>query len=249
MVVIWPEGVERLVFDELTSTNDRASELARQGQGPTWVLAHHQTGSRGRRGRAWAFKPGNFAASYLVWPQRPHPEFAQMSFVAALALLETTRSFLTTSELKLKWPNDLLIAGKKVSGILLESVDGPAGKGLIVGIGVNLVHAPPKAELEDRALPATAFSEHLATPPDAETFLAALAPEFARWQRIWEQSGFAPIREAWLASAVGLGQNVTARLPNAEHKGVFEDIDVDGSIVIRTPSGRLTLPAADIYFV
>lgn len=243
----WPVGVDRLVVDKVDSTNAYISTLGRDGHGPIWVLAHEQTASRGRRGRAWSFQRGNFAASYLTWPNKPVQEIAQMSFVAALALFDTMKEHGGRS-LALKWPNDLLLAGEKLSGILLETVEHQGRTGLVIGIGVNLKHCPSAEELEERAVPATTLATHAGKPIAPEAFLETLAPAMAQWQSRWETEGFGLIREAWLARATGLGSRIVARLPNAEYEGVFEDIDDSGSLVLRTKSSVMSLPAADIYF-
>lgn len=248
MVSDWPDGVERLVADEVTSTNDVVAELATSGRGPLWLLAHSQTGSRGRRGRAWSFQRGNFAASYLLWPTKPQSDFAQMSFVAALALFEAVKSFAPESDLYLKWPNDVLLGGKKLSGILLETVQVAGKNGLVIGIGVNLCHAPDQSLLEDHALPAATLADHTQSATDPEEFLDRLATQLDHWERRWNDHGFAPIRDAWLTRAMGLGNPVTARLMNQEITGVFEDIDGDGSLVLRSRNERVVLPAGDIFF-
>ncbi len=243
----WPAGVDHLVLDEVDSTNAYVSRLGQDGHRAIWVLAHEQTASRGRRGRAWSFQRGNFAASYLTWPNKPVEDIAQMSFVTALALFDTVAE-LGASKLALKWPNDLLLNGEKLSGILLETVAHQGRMGLVIGIGVNLKHAPPQSDLEKRALPATTLAKHINDTIPPEAFLNALAPALADWQGRWEQDGFAPIREAWLARAVGLGTPIVARLPNVEHAGVFEDIDESGSLVLRTDKTVMSLPAGDVYF-
>ncbi len=244
----WPDGVGRLIVDEVDSTNDLAAAQAKDGSGPLWVMARRQTASRGRRGRFWAFDEGNFAASYVTWVKRPVAELAQMSFVAALALYDALATVQGPDDLALKWPNDVLIAGAKVSGILLETVKKDGETGLVIGVGVNLAHAPLQDVLEQRALPATSLRAALGVTIAPEEFLNLLAPKLEYWQNTWLSKGFAPVRDAWLSRAMGLGAVITARLPGAEHVGVFADIDPSGSLVLQTKTARLVLPAADVYF-
>lgn len=173
---------------------------------------------------------------------------AQMSFVSALALYDAVAVFNGGSDLALKWPNDLLLNNKKLSGILLETVSHQGRLGIVTGIGVNLVHAPESVVLEDRALPAISLNTVVEKPPSPDEFLNVLAAFMSSWQQVWNSQGFDPIRSAWLSRAIGLGQRISARLPNADHIGVFEDIDQNGSLVLRTNTSRLVLPAADVYF-
>lgn len=175
-------------------------------------------------------------------------DMAKFSFVAALALHDTLVGVgVDPAELHLKWPNDVLLSGRKLSGILLETVETAAGPGLIVGIGVNLAVAPDAADLEARAHAPITLAEHGIT-IGPEQFLDQLAPAFAARQGMFLADGFSPIRAAWLSRAKGVGQEITARLPHATHVGIFEDVDDDGALILATGKGRLVLPAADVYF-
>lgn len=242
----WPAGVARHVLAEVDSTNSEAARLAPQLNAPTWIFTHRQTAGRGRRGRAWTDPAGNFAATLVMRPEGPPAAAALRSFIAALALQDALAAILgPNGALALKWPNDVLLNGGKVSGILLEGV----GQGqLAIGIGVNLVHAPTPADLDPRAVaPVSVQGETGLTIPALE-LLDFLAPAFARWEAQLTTYGFAPIRNAWLARATRLGQTITARTMTESFEGVFETIDEGGALVLRTPSGPRTVPAADIFF-
>ena len=151
-------------YDELDSTNAEARRRAEAGEGgPVWITAARQTAGRGRRGRAWSTKTGNLAATLLFITTKPAGEAAQLSFVAALAAAELADTCIGPGAAKLKWPNDVLIYGRKAVGILIESGARPeGGLWMAVGIGINLAHAP-----QDVERPATAFAEHMAAPPPA----------------------------------------------------------------------------------
>lgn len=226
-----------------------AARLA-TGAAPTWVLALRQTAGRGRRGRDWRDPPGNFAATLALRPNCAPAEAALYSFVAALALHEALGAVAgPDARLAIKWPNDVLLNGGKVAGILLESHgQGQGVAQLLIGIGVNLAAAPDPGTLEPDALAPVALATEAGVQLTPEAFLTPLAAAFARWQAQFETFGFAPIRSAWLARAARLGQAVTARSGQTAQSGIFETIDESGAIVLQTPQGRVSMAAADIFF-
>lgn len=246
----WPEGVAARLLDEVDSTNSEAARLAGSLTRPTWILARRQTAARGRRGRAWVSPEGNFAASLAMRPDGPPAQAALRSFVAALALVEALETVIGPgARLSLKWPNDVLLNGGKVAGILLES----AGSGgrvdhLIVGIGVNLAEAPPREIVEPGAVPPVSVLGETGVRIAPEAFLAHLATAFARWEARFVAGGFEPVRTAWLARAARIGQVVRARTMTEVIEGRFETVAEDGALVLATAAGRRTVPAADVFF-
>lgn len=234
----WPPGVARIVLDETESTNAEAL----RAEPPAWILARRQTAARGRRGRAWAMPPGNFAASLALRPDMPPETAALFSFVAAVALHDVLAS-LTDRELLLKWPNDVLLDGGKVAGILLEaSGHGSRLDRLVVGIGVNVATAP--IHVEEGATPPASLELDVAP----EAFLDRLAPAFAARETVFRREGFGPIRAAWLARAARLGQPLVARTGRESQSGVFQDVDETGALVLSTARGTRTVTAADVFF-
>ncbi len=241
----WPAGYGRRVLTEVDSTNAEAARIAQGLSGPEWILGLRQTQGRGRRGRPWADPEGNFAAT-LVLPQAGAPlARAQRSFVAALALHGACVAATGRAEaFSLKWPNDVLLSGQKLAGILLESL----GSALAIGIGVNLRSVPDAAGLEPGAVPPISLLSGTGADIDPEGFLVLLAAEYAPLEAQFRAYGFAPIREAWLARAARLGEEVTARTGTAETRGRFETIDPSGNLVLETARGRVAIPAADVHF-
>lgn len=233
------------ILETIDSTNAEALRRASAGvTGPLWLLAKRQVSARGRRGRPWSMAPGNFAATLLFRPDRAP---AQRSFVAALALFDalgqaTGRFWL----FGLKWPNDVLLSGGKVAGILLEGAPNGA---LAIGFGVNLAEAPDPSELEAGAVRPTSVATGAEVCPTPEELLDLLMPAYADWEARFLREGFAPIREAWLARATGVGEEIVARLPNRTLTGRFETVDPQGSLVIVTRDSREVLPAADVHFL
>ncbi|MGR3321969.1 MAG: biotin--[acetyl-CoA-carboxylase] ligase [Pseudooceanicola sp.] len=246
----WPDGVARLVLEETDSTLAEAEKRFDELSGPAWILALRQTRARGRRGRAWHQPEGNFAGTYVTRVSGD-PQFAALrSFTASLALYDAFVAVTGRTEpFALKWPNDVLINGGKVAGILLESVQrGGSMAGVSVGIGINLAAAPDPGDLpEDAVRPVSLFGETgvRVTPQD---FLTELARAMQAHETTLTTYGFAPIREAWLARAARLGEVIVARTGTSETRGVFETIDAEGHLVLSTDSGRRTIAAADVFF-
>lgn len=240
----WPEGVGREVHASLDSTNAEALRRAAAGEaGPLWIMAGEQTAARGRRGRPWASPAGNFGASLLM---RPPGDRALRSFVAALGLYDAMVALTGRPELfALKWPNDVLLSGGKLAGILLEAVNGGA---LVIGVGVNLADAPQVEALEPGAVRPVSLRGATGLSVAPEELLDQLAPAVAAWEDRLVDEGFAPLRTAWLKRATRIGEGITARLADRTLTGRFETIDATGALVLATDSGRVVLPAADITF-
>jgi BirA family transcriptional regulator, biotin operon repressor / biotin---[acetyl-CoA-carboxylase] ligase len=247
---LWPEAYARHVLAEVDSTNSEAARLAPRLTQPTWIMARRQTAARGRRGRAWVSPEGNFAATLVMRPAGDPAAAALRSFVAALALADALRDLCGPGvTIALKWPNDVLLNGGKVAGILLES----AGQGgqvshLAIGIGVNLVGAPPVEAVEPGATKPVSVLGETGMRLTQDEMLDHLAAAFARWEAQLVTYGFGPIRTAWLNRAARLGQTITARTTTETITGRFDSLAEDGALVLQTEGGRRTIPAADIFF-
>ena len=226
---------------EAASTNDDVAALAQAGAAEgLWLRAERQTAGRGRQGRDWVSPSGNLYASTLVRLHPSDPPAPSLALVAAVALAETVEAFGTAAQIK--WPNDLLIDGAKLSGILLER----AGDAVVVGLGVNLAHHP---EAIDR--PATSLATLLGHAPDPDTFLTTLAESFARWLYRWRSEGLAPVRARWIGKAHPIGTALTARLPDGTSlDGLFDGLDEMGALRLRLADGSLhVIHAADVFLI
>ena len=253
------------------STNVDMLELARSGaEEGLWLRAERQTLGRGRQGRSWDSPVGNLYASTLVRLRRTDPAAATLALVAAVALAEAVSeavavyspspfaafggSSLSCREreggaqrrkgeggLQIKWPNDLLIDGAKISGILLERAD----DAVVIGIGVNLAHHP---DLADR--PTTSLAAHGGVVAPKE-FIETLVESFARWLSRWRSEGLAPVRRRWLERAHPVGAALSARSPDGGvTDGLFDGLDSDGALILRLADGaRRVIHAADVFLI
>ncbi|WEK52725.1 MAG: biotin--[acetyl-CoA-carboxylase] ligase [Candidatus Kaistia colombiensis] len=252
-------------FETVGSTNAEAMAAARAGDpGGCWFVSAHQTQGRGRRGRHWVTPVGNMAASLLVVVPNHPATAATLSFVAGLALDEALRAVAPDlifhigldglegagaagrrDRLRLKWPNDVLLDGAKLAGILLEAEPLPDDRlAVVIGIGVNVVAAP-----EGLPYPATALAE-LGVGIDAFRLFEALSDAWASVARVWNGGrGFKSVRRLWLDRAAGLGETVAVRVGEQVFSGVFETIDEEGRLVIRSPDGLVrTIAAGEVHF-
>lgn len=236
----------RHILDAVDSTNAYAADL----QAPAWVLAATQTAGKGRRGRPWSSPRGNFYASHVLQPQEPPEQVALRSFAAALALRDACVALTNLPQsFALKWPNDVLLNGGKLAGILLES----SGQGtrigqLVIGFGVNLIASPDLSQVEEGAVAPVNLLAETGLRITPETFLNSLAPAYAHWEHIFTTQGFAPLRHEWLAHAARLGEPIRARTGSQTRYGTFDTIDPTGALVLHTSEGRVAIPAAEVFF-
>jgi BirA family transcriptional regulator, biotin operon repressor / biotin---[acetyl-CoA-carboxylase] ligase len=203
--------------------------------GRLWIVADEQTGGRGRMGRQWASPPGNLYATLLMPAPCPPRDQPKLGFAAGVALQAALGG-----AAKLKWPNDLLLDGAKVAGLLLEGIGN--GAAISIGMGVNIVDHPP-----DTPYPAT----HLGVIDPAATRDAVfqrLTAEMASALDVFSgPGGFDAVRRRWLRHAAFLGGRITIRQDGEERAGVFRDIDADGQLVLATDAGDIRIAAGDVF--
>jgi BirA family biotin operon repressor/biotin-[acetyl-CoA-carboxylase] ligase len=239
----------RVILQTIGSTNAHALEMAASCPGPVWFLAYEQIAGRGRRARPWVSPRGNFHGTLLMHPDAAAPLAGLRSFVAALALRDALVVLCPGVDLALKWPNDVLLNGGKVAGILLESTgSGGLVRHLAVGIGVNLIACPGSEVVETRALRPVSVLQETGVRVTPERFLTALARAFDRWEATLLSNGFAPLQGAFLTHAARRGQKITARTGKDSVEGVFETIDLQGNLILSTDAGPRAISAADIFF-
>ena len=240
------EDVRRIALAEAGSTNDEALSRARAGErGPFWVTASVQTAGRGRRGRSWVSEPGNLYATLLLSEPCPPARAADLSFVAALAVHDAivAAAPACAPRLLLKWPNDVLVGGRKCAGILVEGEGAAGGFIAAIGIGVNCARHPG-----DAVFPATDLAaEGVVLPPDAlfPLLAGAMRRRLAQWGRGY---GFAAIRADWLARTTAIGDQVKVRLPDRVVTGTFSGLDEAGRLLLQAAAGTTEVIAAGDVF-
>ena len=243
-----PSGFRLIELDSVASTNDEARILAEQGAvDGTTVLARTQTAGRARRGRQWVSEPGNLFFSLILRPECPASDATQLGFAASVAIAETAARHLSKdAEVRCKWPNDVLVGERKLSGMLLEA--GPAGSSgdldwLLLGIGINIVSHP-----KDTPFPATSLAGEGGEAVAPIELLAVFCRRFAHWRAVWRGEGFVPLRHAWLSRAAGLGKNIEVRLETMTLSGTFEELDGHGALVLLQENGRhVKITAGDVF--
>lgn len=228
---------------ETGSTNDDVAALARKGAPEgMWIRAGRQSGGRGRQGRGWHSPPGNLYASTIVRLRPGDPPAPTLALVSAVALHEVASAFAVVGvSIEIKWPNDLLVAGAKLSGILLERI----GDSIVVGFGVNLADHPDET---DR--PAINMGM-LGGAPDPARFMEALAAGFARWLGRWRDEGLEPVRTRWLAAAHPPGTALSTHTASgARVEGLFDGLDESGALRLRLADGSSqVIHAGDVFLV
>ena len=246
-------GYRLQAFDQIGSTNVEAMARARAGEcGPIWFVTTEQTAGRGRRHRPWAAPRGNLASSILEVMDVAPAVAATLGFASGLALDAALRQVSLEAALRsgaavnfaLKWPNDVLGEGKKISGILLEAENVARGLAVVAGMGTNVVGSP-----EGTPTPATSLAA-LGIQISAEELFSALADAWIEFRGIWDNGrGFEEIRKLWLSRAAGIGQTVAVTSGGSTIEGIFDTIDELGCMIIQTPAGkRMPVSAGDVYF-
>ncbi len=230
MSITWPAGYSVTQLDSAGSTNDLAKDAATAGAADGAVFwTSNQTAGRGTHGREWTMPPGNLAVSVLKRPQMPIRFAPQAALVTAVAVSETLVSLgLARTRVKLKWPNDVLVDGAKVSGILMEGqADGRSVDWLVIGTGVNVLHHPPKTrhtatDLAEAGLAVT-----------AEQVLEQYLVAFEKWWSRWRRYDFQVIQTAWTAQALHRpGDKLVISQGEETLQARYKRLSVDGALVV-----------------
>jgi BirA family transcriptional regulator, biotin operon repressor / biotin---[acetyl-CoA-carboxylase] ligase len=230
------------------STNEEARRRAAQGAADgTVVWAERQEAGRGRQGRCWESPAGNLYCSILLRPDCAPAAAAQLAFVTGVAVAAAVAEAVPPARaVTCKWPNDVLVDGRKIAGILVESaaVGGDRVAWVIVGVGLNVTWSPDGG---DSLYPGTSLAAAGAPDVDLLSLLARFLGHFANAIDTWTEGGFAPVRTAWLARAHGLGRPLSARFGESRIDGTFLDLDTDGALILDAADGRRRVVAGDVF--
>ncbi|MCU0895838.1 MAG: biotin--[acetyl-CoA-carboxylase] ligase [Rhodospirillales bacterium] len=237
-----------IALDEVDSTSTMAKRLcAADAEDRTLVWALRQTAGRGRLSRTWISPSGNLYVSLILRPEADATRATGLTFAAAVAVADAVAEVLgAQAPVRCKWPNDVLVGGRKVAGILLESSTSAAGllQWVVIGIGVNVASHPPDTET---MYPATSLSAEGAAGVDVERALEVLCRHLDRWLRRWAEEGFPTVRSAWLERAHGLGAAIAVRAGDeAVLRGVFRGLDEDGALILDQAGARRRVTAGDV---
>jgi BirA family biotin operon repressor/biotin-[acetyl-CoA-carboxylase] ligase len=240
-----------LSYDLLDSTNEEAKRLAGGGASHGAVIwAKRQSAGRGRMGREWVSAEGNLFVSVLLQPECDLATCSQLSFVAAVAVAETLKGIVgAQADIACKWPNDILLNGRKLGGILLESFTLPNALGIekqwvIVGVGINVESYP-----EHVLYPATCLRDSGVEIISAKIVLSRFVSNFIAAYDSWASKGFKPVQKAWMEQAYRLGHATEVLMGDKKIEGVFDGIDPSGRLLLRSASGAVTgISAGDVLF-
>ncbi len=216
----------------------------------TWVFAHIQTDGKGRRGRVWIDPIGNFACTCVFFPKTTIDKFALSSFTAALSLYDSLDCYVeSNAKISIKWPNDILLNGKKVAGILLETIAVGKNKvALSIGFGVNLLSYPKTSDLEENAFSPTSYLAETGITLDPIDLLKNLAVNFSNYEETLHAKGFPELRNLLMNRIHRLGDQIVVKTTNETLNGRFLDINLDGHLILKTGRTKRSIAAADVYF-
>lgn len=231
-------------FDTLSSTMDEGRARAYKGaKDGDVIVAKHQTQGRGRRGRNWESFSGNLHMTYIAYLNIPMEIAPQLSLVSCVGICEELCLYVPeTHEITYKWPNDILLNGKKVGGILLEAIPYPDEKNTcyLIGCGLNLNSFP-----EETRYPATSF-KHEGIDLSIDFIQQNLASSLERYIQLWRKKGFEPIRDLWLKKSAFLEAQISVEVGGQIHHGILKGIDAEGAMLLQTQEKLMTISVGEV---
>ena len=238
-----------IYLDEAASTNSEALKLANFTDKPTFIVAKKQTNGRGRIDRFWVDPFGNFSGSILIKIDEDLQTLALRSFVTAVSVFDAIDEKIGNEHaLTIKWPNDILLNGKKICGILLETKKLRHVTALVIGIGINLLSTPTLNEANEITTEPGSIFDETGIKLDPLNFSELIAHHYVLRENQFRTMGFSEIREIWMSRAAKLGTKITARTPVFEYQGKFDSIDEKGQLIIINNGEKKKIAAAEIFF-
>ena len=240
-----PSFFELVALESVDSTNSEVTRRADQGaREGLLVWARRQTDGRGRQGRQWESPDGNLFCSLLLMPEVEPVAATELGFVTGVAVRECVDGLVPPGrDVSCKWPNDVLVEGRKIAGVLLEAAALKRSIRVVVGVGINLVSHP-----ERTPYPSSDLQTEGAGRVDPAYVLVRLASALLKWRDVWLEQGFGPVRDAWLNHAAGLGETIEVRLPGRTLSGIFRSLDARGTLQLCDDTGQVhTVTAGDVF--
>lgn len=245
----WLQSFQLLILDEVDSTNEEAKRIAASDSSPSHLViwSRKQTSGKGRYGRQWESEDGNLFMTIILPRTGSIQDMGQLSFVSSLAvegsIVELATKYNLNVDIKVKWPNDVLVNNKKIAGILLETA-GLNNEFIIIGIGVNVSSSPQN--LKDKAT--NLFNEGFYF-TEANFMLGFIMTNFVKHYHQWLTNDFRVIRDQWLLKAAKVGENITVQTYQSRVSGEFIDIDFNGAIRIKVASGQIcSVYSGEVFF-
>tara|TARA_A100001011_G_scaffold388493_1_gene468230 strand:- start:48128 stop:48886 length:759 start_codon:yes stop_codon:yes gene_type:complete len=232
----------------VSSTNEELKMRAINENAPEGlaIASTIQTSGKGRHGRVWESEAGNMYCSVLLRPNCDLSRASQLGFLAALASSQAIISYTgDLQKLDLKWPNDVLLNNKKVGGVLLETINNKnkSVDWVILGCGVNLQQHPMQT-----AFPATSVIRELGIVIEPKEFVNCYLNKLMEWYKVWVSQGFFPVRSAWLKMAFNLNKKLLVKAGDQNIVGIFQDLDEEGALIVKTINGFSKVNAGEVYF-
>ena len=235
-------GHKILFLEEVDSTNNKAKQIAFESQDGDVVVSETQHSGRGRRGREWHSPKGGIYISFILKPNVPPERAPQITLLSSVALVETLNSMKSKMNAKIKWPNDILISGRKISGILTElSSDMEKINYVVVGIGINL-----NTDLEDLPEKAASLKVEMGQEISVKLFLKSFFEHYDTVYQEYLDNGIAQIIEKWKKNSDTLGKNVKIIGINETYDGLAKDIDENGALILKTKDKEIKVYSGDV---
>lgn len=235
-------GFDIYHYDEMESTADIVKQpFFQELNNPFIVMTNSQTKSRGRLNNKWKSLDGNLFANLVMPITGEKGRYSQMSFVMALVVSDVVSELTSNPDaVKVKWPNDILVADAKICGVLIEMI----GDKISIGFGVNVKQSPILEGANYTTTSLIACDVNV----EKEQVLNMIIERFNEWYRLWNEKGFDVIVSMWKNRAKGIGENITVRQINSTMYGLFKDVDDMGNIILETNNGIETVNAGEVVF-
>ena len=244
------DNFKLIKYGTISSTNDEAKIVSSKFDIPVCIWTKKQTDGRGRFNRNWVSLKGNLAVSYILYPSIEIHSFQLYSIVSSLAVYDLFINLgINKEDLFIKWPNDVFLNNKKVSGILLElgKKNFLNNNSLIIGIGINLKNFPQKKEIKNNYYEAISLSSVNKKLPKQEQILYTLNDKLAFWNNIFIKKGFEVIKETFLCRTFKKDKKITVNFLSKKLSGFFCGISDDGCLLLKTKCGIKKISSGEIY--